>query len=104
VRHSIIIGVRAESIGAVTHAISGLTGWAFEPHDSSYLGEYDLFHAPERLKVKYNFVDAQGEWDFPEHPDLRVLIVVEETNRPEFFQQFAANLGFQVATIRDKPW
>jgi len=56
------------------------------------------------LKVKYNFVDAQGEWDFPEHPDLRVLIVVEETNRPEFFQQFAANLGFQVATIRDKPW
>jgi hypothetical protein len=103
-RHEVTIGVRAETVAVVTHAMRETTGWAYEPHESSYLGEYDLFRAPEKVMVKLNFVDEEGEWDFPTHQHFAVLIVVGETERPEFFHQLATKLGLEAEVIRDKPW
>jgi hypothetical protein len=104
VRHEVTIGVAAENIEAVTRAIRDLTGWSSEAHDSSYLGEYDLFHTPDKVMVKYNFVDAEDEWDFPDHQHFAVLIVIGETSQPEFFHQLAAKLGLKAEVIRDKSW
>lgn len=103
-RHEVTLGVKAERVDLVTRAVREVTGWEFEPHESSYLGEYDLFHAPEDVMVKYNFVEEEGEWDFPDHRHFTVLIVIGQTDRPEFFRQLATKLGLQAEVISDKPW
>ena len=102
--HEVTIGVEAEKVHLVTRALRERTGWDFEPHESSYLGEYDLFSAPEDVKVKYNFVEEEGEWDFPNHQQFSVLIVIEQTDRPEYFRQLASSLGLHAEVIRDEPW
>ena len=103
-RQEIVIGVDAENIEDVTRAICDITGWEYEGHDSSYLGEYDLFSTPEKVMVKYNCIDAENEWDFPDHSQFAVLVVVEATVQPEFFHRLAAKLGFQAKIIKEKSW
>ena|SRR5438045_2644155 len=91
----IAIGLKALSIEAVSEKLQQITGFSPEPRESLYLGEYDLFLMPEEVKVKYNFVVAEEEWDYPKHKEYSVLIVVEDTERPDFFRSLATNIGFE---------
>ena len=55
----IAIGLKAPSIESISEALRLATGHAPEPHESLYLGVYDLFRLPEKVQVKYNFVAAE---------------------------------------------
>ena len=56
------------------------------------------------MRVGYNFVDAQGEFVFPNHKDYGVLLVVENTERPDYFRLVAAKLGFDHQVIEEESW
>jgi hypothetical protein len=57
----IAIGLRAPSIESVSEALRLATGHAPEQRESLYFGGYDLFRLPEKVRVKHNFVSAEGE-------------------------------------------
>ncbi|MDQ3820275.1 MAG: hypothetical protein M3362_21695 [Acidobacteriota bacterium] len=98
------IGLKAPSIDVVSEKLRQITGFSSEPHESSYLGEYDLFQMPEKVQVKYNFVVAQEGWDYPQHQEYGVLIVAEETERPDFFRSLVINLGFENMVLEEMSW
>lgn len=100
----ITIGVKAPSLGAVSDALRLATGIDYEPHDSLYLGEYDLFRLPEEVRVKYHFVAAEGEWDYPQHKEYAILIVAGQTERPDFVWRLAAGLGFESSILEESKW
>jgi hypothetical protein len=78
------------------------TGATSEPHDSLYLGEYDLL--PEVARVKYNFVAGIGDWNYTEEREYAVHIVAEETERPEDFRALAAGLSYESRVLKEEPW
>ena len=100
----ISIGLKAPSVEIVSEVLRRETGLAPEPHDSSYLGEYDLFSMPEEARVRYNFVDEQGEWVYPDHKEYAVILDAESTERPDFFRSLAAKLGFEHKVIEEASW
>jgi len=100
----ISIGIKASSTETVSEALRRETGLQPEPHDSLFLGDYDLFRIPEAVRVGYNFVDAEGEWFHSEHIEYGVLLVVENTERPDFFRALAVKLGFENKVIEEKTW
>ena len=100
----ISIGLKAASVEIVSKTLRREFGFQLEPHDSSFLGEYDLFRIPEEVRVRYNFIDAQGEWVFPSHKEYGVLLIAENTERPEFLRSLAAKLGFEHQVIEEESW
>ena len=96
----LIIGFKAENISAVSEPISRATGVKPELHDSLYRGEYDLFSMPEHVIVKYNFVDSTGDWEAEGFKEFGVLMRVAETDRPEYFEALARDIGFDPVVIR----
>ena len=67
--YHIAIAFETDEIDPVSDALERLTGVLREGHESSYLGVYDLFRLPEKVKIKYNFVWEQDAWDYPEHKE-----------------------------------
>ena len=63
---------------------------------------------PEQVHVKYNLLtDKDGwnqEWKYPEHQGYGVLIVVLQTERPDFFRSLALNIGFKQAVWKEVTW
>jgi len=100
----ISIGLKASSVEIVSEALRRETGHQPELHDSLFLGEYDLFRIPEAARVRYNFVDAEGEWAYPEHREYGVLLDVESTERPDFFRALAVKLGFENKVMDEENW
>ena len=100
----IAIGVRAPSVKAVSAALTLATGHAPELHESLYLGGYDLFRLPEEVRVKNNFVDPEGEWDYPSHRDYGILVVADRTDRPEYVRALAAGLGYESSVLEERAW
>lgn len=96
----IVAGVRANGIDEVSEGLKAFLGSECDKHDSLYLGEYNQFHCPEALVVKYNLVESEGEWDEPEFQHLSVLISVNETERPQFFLDLIRRLEFRAEIIR----
>ena len=96
----LVIGIRAENIDTVAELLKGRVGDSYERRESSYLGEYNLFRAPESVMVKYNYVPPEKEWDEPNHKEYKVLLVVGKTDRPEYFQQLAKSLKPESLVIR----
>src|SRR5262245_39003815 len=99
-----VAGVRAADIDAVAAQLAVLLGLPYERRSSLYLGEYNLFRCPESLKVKYNFVESEGEWDEPEHQSLPILVRVDGTERPEFFRGIVTSLRWETAVVRQREW
>ena len=95
----LIIGFKAENISAVTKPITRATGVKPELHDSLYRGEYDLFSMPERVSVKYNFVEGTGDWGAEGFKSFGVLMIVDETERPEYFETLARDTGLATVVI-----
>ena len=93
------IGFKTENISAVTKAITRATGFKPELHDSLYVGEYDLFRMPEDLRVRYNFVDGTGDWGVEGFKEFPVLMTVDETERPEYFEALARDTGLATVVI-----
>lgn len=100
----IAYGVNVDSIEPVSQAIEAATQCEPEGHESSYLGVYDLFRIPEEVKVKYNFVEEENEWDYPEHKDFGVLIVAEQTERPDHIVKLVSGLPFETALVERMEW
>ena len=67
---------------------------ALTKHSSSYLGLYDIVQGEERFLVRSNFVEEEGEWDYPELTDYSTVVVVEETERPDEVISTVTNLGY----------
>ena len=88
--YSIVIALKAGSIEAVSALLEHSTGVTGDPHESLYLGEYDIFLLPEKVIVKYNYVWSEDEWEFPEYKDYEVLLVAYKTERPEYIIALAA--------------
>ena len=96
----LIIGFKAENISAVTKPISRATGAKPELHESLYLGEYDLFSLPERVSIKYNFVEGTVvDWGAEGFKSYGVLMIVEETERPEHFESLAQETGLATVVV-----
>ncbi len=95
----LIIGFKAENISAVTKAMTRATGFKPELHDSLYVGEYDLFRMPEDLRVRYNFVESTGDWGAEGFKSFGVLMIVDETERPEYFETLARDTGLATVVI-----
>jgi hypothetical protein len=100
----IAMGLKAPSIESVSEALRLTTGHDPEPHESLYLGEYDLFRLPEEVQVKYNFVAAEGEWDYPAHQVYGILLIAGETERPEYMRALATGLGYESSVLEESVW
>lgn len=100
----VTIGIKASSIEVVSQSLSRAVGQTPEAHESLYLGEYDLFRLPEEVSVKYNFVEGEGEWDYPEYQDYKVLVVSRKTDRPEYIRAIAEALGFECHILEERFW
>jgi hypothetical protein len=110
----LVIGIKARawqqapSIQAVAAKLRHLTGCSPEEHLSLYRRSYLLFQMPEQVHVKYNLLtDKEGwnqEWKFPEYQEYGVLIVVVQTERPEFFRSLALSIGFEQAVLKEVSW
>jgi len=96
----LILALTASSIDAVANALRALSGQSYERHDSLYLGEYNQFAFPEQLQVKYNFVESEQEWDYPEFKQQNILVVIGKTERPEYFRKLAADAGFEIKEVQ----
>ena len=110
----LVIGIKARawqqapSIQAVAAKLRHLTGCSPVEHLSLYRRSYLLFQMPEQVHVKYNLLtDKEGwnqEWKYPEHREYGVLIVVLQTERPDFFRSLALNIGFEQAVLKEVSW
>ena len=96
----LVIGIEARNISEVSDAIHKVTGIAYEPHESSYLGEYDLFNIQDGLKVKYNYVESEDEWDEPNFKEFSVLVVAECVEHPATIEATVTSLHFKTIVIR----
>ena len=96
----IVVGFKAENISAVAKQITQATGLEAELHDSIYVGDYYLFRMPEHVKVKYNFVDTTEDWEAEGFKEFGVLMRVDETERPEYFEALARDTGLPTVVIR----
>lgn len=110
-RTHIVIGVESSNLLSVSRAFAAASGVEGEGHESLYLGEYDLFLLPEQIKVKCNHVSPTGseqdpddEWDYPEAKQFEVLIVGEDTDRPEYIEALANQMGFVVGIVYRNAW
>ena len=63
-----------------------------------------MFKLPEEVRVKYNFVAAEGGWDYPEHREYGVLIVAEQTERPEYVRALVAGLPYESRVLEERLW
>ena len=95
----IVVGFKAENISAVAKQITQATGLEAELHDSIYVGDYYLFSMPERVDVKYNFVEGTGDWGAEGFKSFGVLMIVDETERPEYFETLARDTGLATVVI-----
>ncbi len=95
----LVIGLEAPNISAVTKPITRATGVKPELHESLYRGEYDLFRMPESVSVKYNFVEGTGDWGAEGFKSFGVLMIVDETERPEYFETLARDTGLATVAI-----
>ena len=84
----------------VAKPMARATGLEAELHDSLCVGDYYLFRMPEHVIVKYNFVDSTGDWEAEGFKDSGVLMRVDETDRPEYFEALARDIGFDPVVIR----
>ena len=107
----LVIGVESPEFPSVSRAFAAASGVEGEGHESLYLGEYDLFRLPERVKVKCNHVPLSGgeddpddEWDYPEAKQFGILIVAGETDRPTYIEALVKKMGFVVGTVLMKAW
>lgn len=101
-------GEQAPSVEVVAARLRQLTGCSTEEQISLYRRRYLLFQMPEQVHVKYNaYPYADGwelEWKYPEHQEYGVLIVVLQTERPDFFRSLALNIGFEQAVLKEVSW
>lgn len=102
--YHIAYAVNADSIDTVSSAIEASTQFVREGHESSYLGVYDLFRIPEDLMVKYNFVEEEDEWDYPEHKDRDVLVIAQQTDRPDHIADLVVGLDIDAVLVERKEW
>jgi hypothetical protein len=110
----LVIGIKAPAGGqapsaeAVAAKLQQLTGCSTEWHLSLSRRTYLLLQMPEQVHVKYNlYPDREGwnqEWKYPEHREYSVLIVVLQTERPDFFRSLALNTGFEQAVLKEVSW
>jgi len=107
----IVVGVDAAEVSDVSRAFADASGTQGEGHDSQYLGVYDLFLLPEKVKIKFNHVaslgpesDPDDEWDYPEARQFGVLIEAEKTDRPEYIEELVNKLGMAFSVIKSKAW
>ena len=100
----LIFAVNGSSIDAVADALRSRCGQSYERHDSLYLGEYNQFKLPESLQVKYNFVESEQEWDYPEFKQQNILLVIGTTERPEYFRELATKSGFEFKEVQCKSY
>lgn len=103
-QYHIAIAVQAETIKPVSERLAMATNASTEGHESSYLGVYDLFRIPEVVMVKYNFVEDENEWDYPELKDHNVLVVAEDTERPDFIESLVSGLGIPCTVAEKRKW
>jgi len=96
----LLVGFKAENISVVAKPMTRATGLEAELHDSLYVGDYYLFSMPERVIVKYNFVESTGDWEAEEFKKFGVLMRVDETERPEYFEALAQDIGLATVVIR----
>jgi len=102
--YHIAYAVNADSIDTVSSAIEASTQSARKGHESSYLGVYDVFRMPEDLIVKYNFVEEEDEWDYPAHKDRGVLVIAQQTDRPDHIANLVMGLGVDAVLVERKKW
>ena len=98
----LVLALSGSSIDAVAEALGFRCGQGYERHDSLYRGEYNLFHFPEPLVVKYNFVESEEEWDHPEFKQHNIVLVVESTDRPDYFRDLVNAAGISFTEVRCK--
>ncbi len=96
----LLVGFKAENISMIARPMTRVTGLEAELHDSLYVGDYYLFRMPEHVIVKYNFVDSTGDWEAEGFKEFGVLMRVDETDRPEYFEALARDIGFDPVVIR----
>ncbi len=48
--------------------------------------------------------DPDDEWNYPEAKQFEVLIVAEDTDRPEYIEALANQLGFVVGIVHRDAW
>ena len=94
------VGFKAKNIATVEKPITRATGLEAELHDSLYVGDYYLFRMPEHVIVKYNFVESTGDWEAEEFKEFGVLMRVDETDRPEYFEALARDTGLETIVVR----
>ncbi len=102
----ITIGVKESNLRKVSRAFAVATGNQGKGHESTFLGEYDLFRIPEEVRVRRNYVpigskenDPDDEWEYPQFKEYEVLIEVDSSSRPGEIIKICENMGFQVKTI-----
>lgn len=102
--YHIAYALKTDSIGAVSTAIEASTQCNRQGHESSYLGVYDLFQIPEDPMVKYNFVEEEDEWDYPDHKNRDVLVIAPQTDRPDHIANLVMGLDIDAVLVERKKW
>ncbi|MBA2285160.1 MAG: hypothetical protein H0W02_06745 [Ktedonobacteraceae bacterium] len=77
-----LYGILDTDIDAVAATLASALEVAFNPHDSSYWGEYYLAHTEdykEKLSLKENFNKMEEDWNEPEFKDYPLIL---EANLP----------------------
>jgi hypothetical protein len=102
--YHVAFAINADSIVTVSDTIEAATGFSREGRESSVRGVYDLFRIPEDSMVKYNFVKEENEWDYPDHKDSNVLVIVGKTDRPDEISNLVMGLGLDAVLVEQKQW
>ena len=100
---SLVIGLKTNDLQAVADALAAQSGTTILYHDSLYKGEYCRLEMPEEVQVRPNYVDVMDDWTEELHQDMGVLIFVDGTERPEYFEDLASDLGFEAEVIQRYP-
>jgi hypothetical protein len=90
-----LYGFASEDLEGIRRALEDALGFRFSPHESSYKGgDYYLREdGEERLTLQRNLDLDDGEPAEQSYPDVKTLLYVEGTERPEFFAGVVAELA-----------
>jgi hypothetical protein len=79
-----IYGVARTNIDASAQILEHTLNVTFEPHDSSFLGEYYLAYSEdqkERFELTANFNPIEEEWDFPALKEYTLILQISLSKR-----------------------
>jgi len=103
-KYEFVAGLRSKGIDQTSESLKKFLNCTYEKRDSSYLGEYNIFSCPESVIVQYNYVEEEGEWNEPEFKSFHVLVIVGETERPDYFRSAVENLQINFEIIKCTQW